>query len=187
MMKSLFILFFLLLKLTIIQTFSFRDILWDNSYNEWNNYKGNHECNDASMKKRMGEYWKVLGSSLDGGDLDIPWSDALVSYMVHQSGGRDITFSTAHRDYIRDTFTGKGSLYRSVKSTNNENIGLGDLVCYGYGDYSSWVYAKFYDWYRRGAKESVAVHCDIVLGINIPQRIIQAVGGNIGQKVAMQS
>ena len=63
----------------------------------------------SPLKQRIGQYWAFLGRpDLDGGDDDVPWSAAFVSYMVNTAGaGSQFPYSAQHSVYFYRTINDK--------------------------------------------------------------------------------
>lgn len=147
---------------------------------EYSTYAGLDECASSEMRSRIGTYWEALGMNEDACD-GLPWSAAFISYMVREAGGGSMfKYSAAHSVYIANAFGGGQGLYNSVSDISTSTVQTGDLVCTGRGDYASWTYSNFKNWYDGGGG-FVTTHCDIVVGVDGTS--LTVIGGNLNDQV----
>tara|TARA_Y100000310_G_C20641610_1_gene794264 strand:+ start:525 stop:1211 length:687 start_codon:yes stop_codon:yes gene_type:complete len=127
--------------------------------------------------KRVGDYWRSVGRSLDGKDRGSAWSSAFISFVMSRAGhpfGIPFRTASAHNRYIREYIANRkeGRLnapfvgYRIYEKAPK----VGDLVCYGRegdGGYDS--------------TSSYKGHCDIVVAKRRGE--IEVIGGNVTDSV----
>jgi hypothetical protein len=137
-----------------------------------------HECSSLKGKKRVKEYWSVLGMNLDGCDRDQPWSAAFICWCMDQAGMPQIEFpfSTAHHTYIRwainNTTKNKPNKTYYGRRLEEYTPKPGDLV-------AQWRQSKVtFDDQPNGFYPS---HCDIVVAVSDTK--IETIGGNVSQRV----
>lgn len=155
---------------------------------EHSTYSQKHECDNAQMSARVGDYWANLGLPYDGCDRGVPWSAAFVSMMMSDAGaGAQFRYSSAHRVYIHDAFAGGRGLYGSVVDANAATARAGDLICSGRSYVGDWDYADFKNWFNAGGinSQSIPTHCDIVVSASGGK--VTVVGGNVNQRVTKKT
>src|ERR1044072_4355864 len=133
---------------------------------------------DSPLKERIGEYWTFLGRpELDGGDHDVPWSAAFISFMVHLAGaGSAFPYSAQHSVYfyrtINDKIIKKKTSFWGYRPDEIE-IQRGDIL----GMNLSGTKAIDYDWASHHS--DYKSHSDIVVAASASK--IETIGGNVGK------
>lgn len=76
----------------------------------------------------VGEYWKVINSTLDGRDTGTPWSGAFISYCFAKAGaGSHFPASSNHSKYIAAISTGEYDGLKLVDAKSADLV-VGDLL-----------------------------------------------------------
>lgn len=147
-------------------------------------YGGQHECNDAPLRQRVGQYWANINWTVGGCDRDQPWSAAFVSQMMRDAGAGDrFAYSAGHYVYIRDAFRGGRGLYNEARDITTATVRPGDLVCRGRQHVSHWDFDDFSAW--AGGSSTIPTHCDIVTAVNGSSFTV--IGGNVSDTVKRET
>ncbi len=137
--------------------------------------KGGFEAN-RGFADRVGKYWREgTGLKYDGGDTDVAWSSAFISYLMKNSGaGNKFVYNASHSKYITDSIANRKNSRFSAPfvgyRVNELSPKVGDLVCY------SRQSGVNYD--TRGSYKS---HCDLV--VSVKKNEIEVIGGNVNNAV----
>jgi len=136
----------------------------------------------SPLKERIGEYWTFLSRpDLDGGDNDVPWSAAFISFMHHIAGaGTLFPYSAQHSVYfyrtINDKLIKKPTPFWGYEP-KDVTIAVGDVL----GMNRESGPAIDYDWASHHA--DYKSHADIVVDVAATAEI-HTIGGNVGDRVA---
>jgi peptidoglycan hydrolase-like protein with peptidoglycan-binding domain len=129
--------------------------------------------------QRVGEYWKSVGSNLDGKDTDVPWSAAFISWVMKQGGAGDhFEYSASHSTYITDAIEDR-------KNNDSEAAFFGyklDEYSPKVGDLVGYSRQNGVNFNTRGFYKS---HTDIVVAVR--NREIDVIGGNVSDSVTKKT
>jgi hypothetical protein len=142
--------------------------------------RGKHKEHVDPFFKRVGEYWRELGESLDGRNRTQPWSSAFISFVVRKAGYTAFKFSTAHADYINDSIRKRNANDAAADywgfRLNEHRPQLGDLV-------AGWrLQPVTFDTRPNGFFPS---HTDVVVEVHRDK--VRTIGGNVAHSVSMKS
>ncbi|HEV7879436.1 DUF2272 domain-containing protein [Bradyrhizobium sp.] len=155
----------------------FADQVAENAENDLTKY-GDLLEGDSPLKERIGEYWAFVGRpDLDGGDHDVPWSAAFISFMVHLAGaGSAFPYNAQHSVYfyrtINDKLIKKKTSFWGYRP-EELTIERGDIL----GMNRSNAPAIDYDWASHHS--DFKSHSDIV--VKVDNKGIHTIGGNVGK------
>jgi hypothetical protein len=163
---------------------------------------------DPLMLETIGGYWAALsgvasGDVADAGGYEIananelwalaaaeyranpgwrtPWSAAFISWVMCEGGVSDFRRSWAHRDYVDASIAAtQGATHPYHAAEPDRAPSVGDLLCSSRADYRTDLTAR-----REDAAPEASMHCDLVVAINIPARLILAIGGNVDNAVSL--
>jgi hypothetical protein len=151
----------------------------------------------AALCPAVTDYWRALTDTpphrCEPGYLDVcettpppgallarnlPWSATFVSAMMRRAGltRSEFAFSARHADYIADARDGYASAYQVLPTP--APVAPGDLVCAGRG--RTQLLPTGIDEVRAG----YALHCDVVVQVDLVTKQAEAIGGNVQQTVA---
>ncbi|MGA0531951.1 DUF2272 domain-containing protein [Hansschlegelia sp. KR7-227] len=149
---------------------------------EFTAYSGKKET-QSPLKERIGTYWDYLGRpELDGGDADVPWSAAFISYMVNIAGAAaQFPYSAQHSVYfyrtINDKLIKKTTPFWGYKP-GDVTVEPGDILGMNRESASKIDYA----WAAH--HPDYPSHADIV--IDVQGAAIHTIGGNVGNRVGQK-
>ena len=155
---------------------NFGDLIAAAASNEFATFGGFTETREP-LKSRIGVYFDALDETYDGGDTEIAWSAAFISFMVRLAGaGHHFPYHMLHSVYvhhlIRNKVLGVG-VFRGYAPTELLRPRLGDIVATNRQNKPPITYAY------ASANKSFFSHCDILTEV-AADGTITAVGGNIG-------
>ena len=130
----------------------------------------------------VGEFWASIGMALDGGDVDVPWSAAFISFCVRTAGGYSgFKYAAGHARYvhqaIRRRLDGVAGPFWGYR-VGEHRPQLGDMVCARRAGNRI-----TYD--GAAARDRFKSHCDIV--VSVRQMHVSTLGGNVGNSVGRTS
>jgi hypothetical protein len=150
---------------------------------------------DDPYYKYIGQYWSAINQNLDGrsvGDngMRIPWSAAFISYVVRRAGaGNSFLYADAHHHYIRQSLLaaedGIGGTAFIANKTNGYAPKVGDLLAKGRGSAKQFTYATALEKARqvKADNRSYDSHCDVVVAVNLANKTVSTIGGNVSDSV----
>lgn len=134
----------------------------------------------APYRQYIGEMWKAIGLSYDGGDTNQFWSAAAISFMMRGSGPAyaAFKFSQRHSDYIKDAieqrFMETPAPFWGYKLAERRPK-VGDMVAAWRETITTFDSAR--------TKDRFASHCDVIVSV-MPDRV-KTLGGNVDDSVSM--
>jgi len=168
-----------------------RELLVASVHREWMRFsRGLGKENIDPYYKYVGEMWAAIGSSLDGKDVDQPWSAAAISYMVREARTesknpyKGFKFSAGHSHFIFAAIQA-----RSAGDKNHPFWGyrldearpeVGDIICRDNPSFSPSV-----DYTVASKLDSFRCHTDIIMKIDSDSNEIFAIGGNVSHSVSI--
>ncbi|MDB5820504.1 MAG: uncharacterized protein JWQ11_4144 [Rhizobacter sp.] len=115
-------------------------------------------------------------------ELTPPWSAAFISAVMRKAGfsRSEFAFSAAHAEYVVAARDGRTSAFEVVATPTT--IDVGDLVCAARtaeAEFSQMPVAAIRD--HDGV---TAMHCDLVVSLDLANHTAAAIGGNVQQSVS---
>lgn len=149
--------------------------------------RGRGKEDAAPFSGFVGEMWKAIGvGHLDGGDTDVPWSAAAISFMVRNAGAayRAFGFAPSHSRFVHHAIKarerGDGTVPFWGFRLGERRPRVGDIVV---RDNPGKPPAVTFD---VAAKEEIyRSHSDIVVSVDSAKRRVLAIGGNVGHSVGV--
>lgn len=165
-----------------------REALITSVHRQWMRFnRGTGQEHVKPFSSYVGEMWKAIKMPhLDGTDRDIPWSAACISFIVREAGApyAGFKFAAAHSKYIHHAIKGRFAKDTSVPfwgyDLHERKPQVGDIICKDNPQYApavNFAVARHENAYRS--------HCDIIVKIDSPSNKITAIGGNVGDSVAI--
>lgn len=151
---------------------------------EFSAYSGATETR-SPLRERIGQYWDhVQRPELDGGDSDVPWSAAFISFMVYLAGaGSQFSYSAQHSVYfyrtINDKLTKRAKPFWGYRP-EELTIAPGDIL----GMNRETAQPIDYHWAAYHA--DYASHSDIVVEVG-KDGAVHTIGGNVANKVGKKT
>ena len=162
----------------------FADRLVDKTKAEEATFAGITETH-SPLKERIGVYWDFLNRpDLDGGDTDVPWSAAFISYMVHLAGaGSAFPYSAQHSVYfyrtINDKLIKKATPFWGFRPAD-VTVQPGDII----GMNREGAPRIDYDWAAHHADYNS--HADIVVDVT-GTGTLNTIGGNVSNRIGKKT
>ncbi len=113
--------------------------------------------------------------------MDVAWSAAFISYVMHSAGVPTFKVSALHFDYIKQAWQGVGAYHMADPLTTAPKVG--DMLCYLRGQAHIQGYAAFDD-YLKTNERALPAHCDVVVRVGADE--VQLVGGNVINTVMLR-
>ena len=161
--------------------------LVQSAYQQWQRFGFGSGLEHVSPYYRyVGEMWSAINQRLDGRDRSVPWSAALISFVVEKVKDNypGFKYSAAHWTYLNDAISDKinnrAGPFWGYRITDKKPE-VGDIV--GKWRKSRITYDSAYAKSKRSSAndQAYASHSDIVVAVT--GNTAYALGGNVGDSV----
>ncbi len=151
---------------------------------EWEFFeRGKKKETDSPQFKRVGEYWRFIGRSLDGRNRE-PWSAAFISYVIGKAGGGDgFKYAAANSIYVQAFVNGMPNAVYTAARPEDVAPRPGDIVHFGRAGASRFDFDKAKAHFV--ANESYPSHSEIVVAVDKTNGIVETIGGNVRHSVSV--
>jgi hypothetical protein len=164
----------------------------------WSEYKrfdnGKGRETDAPYAGYVGEYWSfgLKHKNIDGrttfNGIRPPWSSAFICYIMRKSGaGSAFFYQEAHIHYVVKAIQDARQNPPTAKFLGRDPVSyapkVGDLINEGRADAAQVTYKTVLKKYGTKAPPDgnfMPSHSDIVVAVDLPNRRLTTIGGNVG-------
>lgn len=134
----------------------------------------------------VGEMWRAIGMELDGTDRDQPWSAAAISFMVRHAGPAyaRFRFAAAHSKFTHEAIQARRRNDARAPFWGHALFEArpqpGDIVVR-----DNPLFAPSVDFELAAQSDSYRSHSDIVVHVDSEGQKLIAIGGNVGDSLAV--